>query len=192
MQTDLNMAMRVAETLLGQDSALSEEDIRGAAESAVLALKQMGKDMDVEVLARELQSMYAVFVADATSLEDDRDHIPWLSEKRSSIEWKFWERYRRHLEDTLPPAAVSNLDEVTDDILRKLEDPSREGRWDRRGMVVGQVQSGKTANYTGLICKAADAGYRLIVVLAGSHNSLRSQTQARLDEGFLADAYPPR
>lgn len=52
-------------------------------------------------------------------------------------------------------------------------------------MVVGQVQSGKTANYIGLICKAADAGYRLIIVLAGMHNSLRSQTQSRLDEGFL-------
>ena len=52
-------------------------------------------------------------------------------------------------------------------------------------MVVGQVQSGKTANYTGLICKAVDAGYKLIIVLAGVHNSLRSQTQLRLDEGFL-------
>ena len=52
-------------------------------------------------------------------------------------------------------------------------------------MVVGQVQSGKTANYAGLICKAADAGYKLIVVLAGLHNSLRSQTQLRLDEAFL-------
>ena len=55
---------------------------------------------------------------------------------------------------------------------------------DRRGLVVGQVQSGKTAHYTGLICKAADAGYRLIVVMAGVHNNLRSQTQLRLDEGF--------
>ena len=52
-------------------------------------------------------------------------------------------------------------------------------------MVVGHVQSGKTANYTGLICKAADAGYKLIIVLAGVHDSLRSQTQLRLDEGFL-------
>ena len=52
-------------------------------------------------------------------------------------------------------------------------------------MVVGQVQSGKTANYIGLICKAADAGYRLFIVLAGSHNSLRSQTQLRVDLGFL-------
>lgn len=52
-------------------------------------------------------------------------------------------------------------------------------------MVVGHVQSGKTANYTGLICKAADAGYKIIIVLAGLHNNLRSQTQMRLDEGFL-------
>ncbi len=52
-------------------------------------------------------------------------------------------------------------------------------------MVVGQVQSGKTANYTGLICKAADAGFRMIIVLAGIHKNLRSQTQLRLDEGFL-------
>ena len=59
------------------------------------------------------------------------------------------------------------------------------GPWDRRGMVVGHVQSGKTANYTGLICKAADAGYKLIVVIAGVHNNLRSQTQRRIDEGFV-------
>lgn len=52
-------------------------------------------------------------------------------------------------------------------------------------MVVGHVQSGKTQNYTGLICKAADAGYRLIVVIAGIHNNLRNQTQARIDEGFI-------
>ena len=52
-------------------------------------------------------------------------------------------------------------------------------------MVVGHVQSGKTANYTGLICKAADAGYKLIIVIAGIHNSLRNQTQQRIDEGFV-------
>jgi hypothetical protein len=52
-------------------------------------------------------------------------------------------------------------------------------------MVVGHVQSGKTANYTGLICKAADAGYRLIIVIAGVHNNLRNQTQRRIDEGFV-------
>ena len=86
----------------------------------------------------------------------------------------------------MPPSACEHSTASPTTSSDRLEDPRRPGPWDRRGMVVGQVQSGKTANYTGLICKAADAGYRLIVVLAGMHNSLRSQTQRRLDEGFLA------
>jgi hypothetical protein len=81
--------------------------------------------------------------------------------------------------------SIMTLDDLTDRVLERLEDPMREGSWDCRGMVVGHVQSGKTANYTGLICKAADAGYKLIIVLAGMHKSLRSQTQLRLDQGFL-------
>ena len=80
---------------------------------------------------------------------------------------------------------MSTLDSETDRILGLLENPAKEGSWDRRGMVVGHVQSGKTANYTGLICKAADAGYKLIVVIAGVHNILRNQTQLRIDEGFV-------
>jgi hypothetical protein len=85
------------------------------------------------------------------------------------------------------------MDEMTDRTLGLLEDPQRSGPWDRRGLVVGHVQSGKTANYNGLICKAADAGYKVIVVLAGIHNNLRSQTQMRLDEGFLGyESMPPR
>ncbi len=52
-------------------------------------------------------------------------------------------------------------------------------------MVIGHVQSGKTTNYSALICKAADAGYRTIILLAGITNTLRSQTQERLDETFI-------
>ena len=79
----------------------------------------------------------------------------------------------------------SRMDEDTDKILERLEDPRRPGPWDRRGMVVGDVQSGKTSNYSGLICKAADAGYSAIIILAGMHNNLRSQTQERIDTGLL-------
>ena len=52
-------------------------------------------------------------------------------------------------------------------------------------MVVGSVQSGKTANYTALIAKALDSGYKLIIILSGAHNDLRAQTQARLNEEIL-------
>src|SRR5207253_3274300 len=100
-------------------------------------------------------------------------------------EWRYWQRYREWLERTLSFKAVEALDRSSDTILGSLEDPTRDGPWDRRGLVVGHVQSGKTGNYTGLICKAADAGYKIIIVLAGIHNNLRSQTQLRVDEGFL-------
>ena len=84
-----------------------------------------------------------------------------------------------------PPAAIDAIDVSTDLIMEQIEDPNREGPWDRRGLVVGQVQFGKTANYAGLANKAADAGYKLIIVLAGMHNALRQQTQRRLDRDIL-------
>lgn len=144
--------------------------------------------VDSEQLIRDLEADYNVHVGSWNSLADDTDHVPWLEERFSQKgSWKFWNRYARFLKQSqgLPTAAVRRLDEVTDDILGRLEDPQREGPWDRRGLIAGQVQSGKTGNYTGLIAKALDNGYKLVVVLAGIHNSLRSQTQARIDEGIL-------
>ena len=85
----------------------------------------------------------------------------------------------------LSAQVLATLDGDTDRTLGFLENPDEEGQWDRRGMVMGHVQSGKTANYTGLVCKAADAGYKVIVIIAGIHNSLRNQTQRRIDEGFI-------
>ncbi len=82
------------------------------------------------------------------------------------------------------PKVVSSLDEVTERILGLSENPEKQGVWERKGMVVGQVQSGKTANYVGLISKAADAGYKVFIVIAGITNSLRRQTQMRIEQGF--------
>ena len=66
-----------------------------------------------------------------------------------------------------------------------LGDPNQQGSWKRRGLVIGDVQSGKTATYIGIVNKAADAGYKLVVLLTGATESLRQQTQYRVDEGFL-------
>jgi hypothetical protein len=120
-------------------------------------------------------------------MSSDEDHLPWLERRREEVEWRFWDRYRQFLGTVskMPPTAIDRLDEITDTILGRLESPTRPGTWDRRGLVAGQVQSGKTGNYIGLICKAIDAEYKLIVVLAGMHNGLRAQTQARVDEGVL-------
>jgi hypothetical protein len=127
-----------------------------------------------------------VRVGVASVLSDDIGHVDWLrGVDRTS--WKFWPRLERYLRrvDELEPAKVLELDRSTDRTLELLESPLREDRWDRRGLVVGHVQSGKTSHYTALAAKALDAGYQIIIVLAGVHNSLRAQTHERIDEYLI-------
>lgn len=111
---------------------------------------------------------------------------PWLDNRKGCIEWYYWKRYKEYLlnKKQMGPKVVSSLDEVTERILSLSENPEKQGVWERKGMVVGQVQSGKTANYVGLISKAADAGYKVFIVIAGITNSLRRQTQMRIEQGF--------
>ena len=145
------------------------------------------ENIDKEMLARQIIFDYGIFEGPAKFLEDNRDHKEWFADERASIKWNLWSRYKKYLEimEKLPPSVVTSIDETTTEILKRLESPQRAGSWDRRGMVVGNVQSGKTSNYTGLICKAVDAGYKIVIVLAGLNNDLRSQTQKRIDKGFL-------
>ena len=145
-------------------------------------------DIDATKLREDLEVSVNVSVEQARSLQDDTGHIPWLPQRRHEIDWRFWRRYHAFLglERGIEPAVVEQLDDVSDQILSFLEDPTVRGReFDRRGLVVGHVQSGKTTNYAAMANKALDAGYKLLIVLTGMHNSLRSQTQIRLDEEVL-------
>ena len=184
------MARQLTQVYLKSQQAPTRQIIEEKVRSVLTMLRNdHGRtfEVDEEKLVRELESLFNIWIGLGTVLENKEGHIPWLADRNSEINWDFWNRYVRYLEEEKgwAPATTKGLDQLTDSILERLEYPLRSGDWDRRGMVVGQVQSGKTANYTGLICKAVDAGYKLIIVLAGIQNSLRSQTQIRLDEGFL-------
>ena len=188
--SDLETARVIALNLLGVGAPPDEAAVRKAAENAVQVLKAQAPstEIDIDALVRELEANLNVVVGSASTLTDDTsDHLPWLPDRRASIEWSFTRRYQRFLKElkgwALP--TLQRSDDLTDRVLGLLEDPCRPGSWDRRGMVVGEVQSGKTSNYIELICKVADAGYKFIVVLTGTTNSLRAQTQLRFDEGFL-------
>lgn len=139
---------------------------------------------DRDAVIAELVRRFSGWIGSDKTIKSEVGHVPWLDSARKE-DWRYWRRYSEMLESKMSWTVVDALDKSTDSVLGLLEDPRREGPWDRRGLVVGHVQSGKTGNYTGLICKAADAGYKIIIVLAGLHNNLRSQTQMRLDEGFL-------
>lgn len=185
-ESPMEIARNLAMVLLAPHEHPTQEDLDQAVDSAVAALRPRGETIDPNELRRRLEAEVSIYVGPSVMLRDhDDNHRPWLSSRRSEIDWRFWTAYRDWSSRRLPPDVIRNLDRLTDEVLDGLEDPRRPGPWDRRGMLVGQVQSGKTGNYTALICKAADAGFNFIVVLAGLHNSLRSQTQRRLDEGFL-------
>jgi hypothetical protein len=142
-------------------------------------------DDEAERLARTFEARHSITMTIGSVLTA-RDYEPWLNNARTTIDPYYWDRYKKLLSRKhFSKQVIATIDEVTDRVLGLLENPARDGQWDRRGMVVGHVQSGKTANYTGLICKAADAGYKLVVVIAGVHNNLRNQTQIRIDEGFI-------
>lgn len=140
--------------------------------------------IDQQAIISTLIQRFSHWMGKSTTMKDNTNHKDWLNAARKK-DWHYWRRYRDYLESKLSDTVVDGLDDATDRILELLEDPQRTDPWDRRGLVVGHVQSGKTSNYSGLICKAADAGYKIIIVLAGLHNNLRSQTQVRLEESFL-------
>ena len=118
----------------------------------------------------------------------------WASEW-DSASGSYWIRQRQYLLDKVG-RRLSEVEATDDDstkILSYLEDPRASGpdTFDVRGLVIGNVQSGKTANFSAVIAKAADLGYRVVIVLSGIHNSLRQQTQRRLERELgLSDVQP--
>lgn len=152
-----------------------------------LAAPHNFEEQIIEEVIKRVESRLVTTMEEGVSLVDtESDHDEdWVNDKEG-LSWDYWNEYKEQLLlEGWGDKVLHTLGEVTDRILGLLNDPLSPGEWDRRGLVVGHVQSGKTANYIGLISKAADAGYRFIIVIAGIHNNLRKQTQIRIDEGFV-------
>lgn len=135
-------------------------------------------DEFAEIISRLKQSL--VIQMDVGVYINDRNngHQSWLPSKRADFDFFFWNRYKKYLEEIKHwnPRVTTNLGKVSDEILDLCGDPL-EDHFAIKGLVLGDVQSGKTANYTAICNKAADTGYRIIIVLAGMQENLRKQTQ---------------
>ncbi|NVN10475.1 Z1 domain-containing protein [Nguyenibacter vanlangensis] len=187
--TQLANTARVALGPRAGDRTLSVDEIRAvvSATAPLVALTtghSLG-DNEIEAATRDLEALFVVSQGPSIQLQNDQLPPPWyLGERRRPGD--YLKRYLQKLaEDNWAPRALEVLEESTAEVMELIDDPMRPGPWDWRGLVVGNVQSGKTAHYAGLINRAADAGYRVIIVLAGMHNVLRRQTQLRLDQDFL-------
>jgi hypothetical protein len=110
---------------------------------------------------------------------------PWLEPVWRSNEKANWNNYKMALEADGKEKLVSQLDADTFAILDSCYNPKTKGQWERRGLVYGHVQSGKTANYIGLANKAFDVGYKIVIIFTGMTEDLRKQTQDRVNYGII-------
>jgi hypothetical protein len=180
----LQSARAIAHTLLSlHQDEITDEVLMNIIEKAAAINIVDGLTFDKRELFEILSDDFSKGKGKITILSDDID--PWLNDEKSKINFELWNRYKLYMLDKDPSFPINDLDNFTDKILDKCVNPSKDGTWDRRGMVVGHVQSGKTSNYVGLINKATDAGYKVIIVIAGTISSLRRQTQERIDYGYI-------
>lgn len=140
--------------------------------------------VDKQALFENLRADFSIGKGAITELYDE-SVTPWLNNEKANINFELWNRYKSYMQENDSSFPVNDLDDFTDKILDKCVNPKEKKSFDRRGMVVGHVQSGKTSNYVGLINKATDAGYKVIIIIAGTISSLRRQTQERIDSGYI-------
>ena len=179
-----NMTRMMIKSKIG-DTNPTEEDIRNAIDevSKLMPMEQTEKDF-VEKL---LQASYKVRMDLGKSVVDEKTYHPWLSSRKANIKFYYWNRYYKYLEieQGWKTEVIDTLGQVSDEILDLCGNPAEEGMWKRKGLVLGDIQSGKTSNYLALCNKAADAGYKIIIMLTGTIEGLRKQTQERVDAGFV-------
>lgn len=176
-----------ARTAMAQRVAKSQSEILKVVQgiAALPFLVPTPSTEQIEEVAKQIEREYEVILGPAHTIQAS-GHRPWLHARAHEINFRYWPRYRDYLiAGGLSEHVVNAVHTVTDTIVDLAGDPTTPGIWSRRGLVVGHVQSGKTANYLGVINKAADTGYRLVILIAGIHNNLRSQTQERVDQGFV-------
>ncbi len=180
----LQSARAIAHSLLQvHQGGISDEVLLSVIEKASAINIVEGQTFDKRELFEILSADFSIGKGEITILSEDIE--PWLKDETSNINFELWNRYKLYMSKNDPSFPVNDLDDFTDKILDKCVNPKKSGSWDRRGMVVGHVQSGKTSNYVGLINKATDAGYKVIIIIAGTISSLRRQTQERIDSGYI-------
>ena len=198
MGSNINEKYETAYDVYGKVFETAEGDtlndkINDAISKTVASMKMLGLIDDEEALIDYLHSRISREKEEETvsvMFGEEAGNSTWWDEYREAhaTELKFWNRYSNYLYSNKhweKSAIAKSIGNPTDMLLNAIADPNKPIVQEKRAMVVGYVQSGKTANYIGLINKALDAGYRYIIVLAGIHNNLRSQTQSRIDEEVL-------
>ena len=173
------------------DNALDESVVEELIQKALFISDVPYSDDEIAAVKRDIAYKYQIQARPGQSILADYEQANWYDDRKAEIQQNFWTRYKNYLIDEkhFSPNVVSTLGNDTLD--RKLMNYILDPKADygkpvlKRGLIIGDVQSGKTSTYIGFICKAADAGYKVFILLTGTIESLRQQTQERVEEGFI-------
>ena len=184
IQTRLALAKWDASDSLKLNDLNGDETSAGTISRRIAVVKALGLSDKADAVLREIIPVHVQDVIVIT-----REFEPWYEDARRQRSTLYWDDYEKYLTQVKkwPPASITTLDQSTDAVVERLTDPTREQIKPTRGLVVGYVQSGKTANFTGVIAKAIDAGYRLVIVMTGTIEILRAQTQRRIDMELMGE-----
>ena len=189
---NISFIVRAVDTLIGVDNVeniLDEAAVMQYINKASAFLGIVPDSEELAAISREIFWKYQVRSAPGESILNDYEQGKWYDDIKAEIDPKFWTRYRDYLIDTqhFSPNVVSTLGDDTLDqkLMNYIGDPHSERPFFKRGLIIGDVQSGKTSTYIGFLCKAADAGYKVFTLLTGTIEALRRQTQERVEEGFI-------
>ena len=189
-----NQARSSIKRFISANPDVPEKRIRKKIDQLVSQLSKINSieltNLEKEEIIQNVALEIVGTMEDASTIFDIDKFDPWLKTAKSNLENKYWKDYYFHLFQkpfytTGPNGTLTKMENSIEYILSMLANPNGLPS-SRKGMVVGNVQSGKTSHYIGLISKAADAGYKVVIVITGILEDLRIQTQIRTEEGFLA------
>ena len=172
--------------LNNSDKNLDDETVDRYIKTVVAMSGAECSNEELAALKRNIQYKYQIYTVPGQSILADYEQENWYSDRKSEITPRFWNRYKNYLIDQkhFSPNVVSTLGEDTLDqkLMNYILDPKADYKSPvlKRGLIIGDVQSGKTSTYIGFLCKAADAGYKVFILLTGTIESLRKQTQERV------------
>lgn len=185
---DLDMCENIARMVLKKaigDANPTEEDIQAAVSQTSLMMPM--DPAEKEKVEKQLQASFKVRMDLGNAVVKTSTYHPWLANRKAHITTYYWDRYKKYLllDQGWNEGVIETLGDVSDAILDLCGNPEDPDIWKRKGLILGDIQSGKTSNYLALCNKAADAGYKIIILLTGTLESLRKQTQERVDAGFV-------
>lgn len=141
-----------------------------------------------DLARKEYLSINPTDIDPANSINKNKNKSWLTATRKEKITWNYTGRYLRQLEKTgRSKAIVEETERSSEEIIGKLGDPSSSDEFYVKGLVVGEVQSGKTGNFNAVINRAVDCGYGLVIILSGIMEDLRSQTQLRIESDVIGE-----